>query len=201
MKIVGLYLAAGNSRRTGRVNKLSLPIHNTLLGNLALAAALTSNLNDIVVIANETSWLTPSLQKEKLHIISCKNASLGQSYSVHCGVVQAEMISADGVMIILADQPLITAELLNEVIECYKQNSELDYVAASYQGIPRPPALFSKKVFSALKSIKGDKGARSIFSNSLFYGRNIPYNNAELFYDVDTLEDYHAVQTLFPSDL
>ncbi len=176
------------------MHKLCLPIQNTPLGSIALNTALASNLSDVIVIANETPWLLRSLRMDRLHILSCKNAFLGQSYSLRCGVEKAESMNADGVVVMLADQPFITTRLLNEIINCYRINQELHYAAAGYQGIPRPPVLFSKKLFPVLKELKGDKGARSIFSASLFQGKIIPYDNADLFYDVDTWVDYDAVK-------
>ncbi|MGQ8813592.1 NTP transferase domain-containing protein [Bacillus sp. NA_165.1] len=58
MKIVGIYLAAGKSTRTGPgLHKLYLQTGNTLLGNKALYTSLSSNLSDVIVVSNQPSWL------------------------------------------------------------------------------------------------------------------------------------------------
>lgn len=198
MKIVGIYLAAGNSRRMGPgIHKLCLPMQGTLLGNLALNTAFASNLSEVIVITNFTPWLLDAGQKEGVHLLASHNASLGQSYSLHQGIEKAESMQADGAMVMLADQPFITVEILNAIIREFQQHPEFHYVAATYQGIPRPPVLFSSNIFPVLKKLKGDQGARFIFSDPLFRGKVLPYDDAKLFYDVDTWEDYQAVNRSF----
>ena len=198
MKIVGIYLAAGSSRRMGPgMHKLCLPMKGTSLGNLALNTALASNLSEVIVITNFSSWILEGGQKERIHLLSCQNASLGQSYSLRQGIEKAESLQADGAMVMLADQPFITVETLNTIIREFQQCPELQYVAAAYQDIPRPPVLFSSNIFPVLKKLKGDQGARFIFSDPSFRGKVLPYDNARLFYDVDTWEDYHAASRSF----
>ncbi|OXB98660.1 MULTISPECIES: xanthine dehydrogenase accessory protein PucB [Bacillus] len=197
MKIVGIYLAAGRSRRTGPgIHKLCLPMGNTLLGNIALNTSLSSNLSDVIIVSNEPSWFLKYIQVERVHILSSKKACLGQSYSLHCGLEKAESMNADGVIVMLADQPFITVKLLNSLIDSYEHLPQFDYVAASFQGIPQPPILFSKGIFPSLKKLKGDQGARSIFFDKSFQGKIIVYGDAKLFYDVDTIEDYNVIKNL-----
>lgn len=179
------------------MHKLCLPLQGTLLGNLALDTALASNLSEVIVITNFTSWLLEGGQKEGVHILSCQKASSGQSYSLRQGIEKAESLQADGVMVMLADQPFITVEILNAIIREFQQHPELQYAAAAYQGIPRPPVLFSSNIFPVLKKLKGDQGARFLFSDSSFRGKILSYDDARLFYDVDTWEDYHEVNHSF----
>ncbi|MEA1012565.1 xanthine dehydrogenase accessory protein PucB [Bacillus cereus] len=195
MKIVGIYLAAGRSRRTGPgIHKLCLPIRNTLLGNIALNTSLSSNLSDVIIVSNEKSWLLQHTEVERVHFLSCKKACLGQSYSLRCGLEKAEDMNADGVIVMLADQPFITVKLINSLIDDYKNFPQLDYVAASFQDIPQPPILFSKGIFPNFKKLKGDQGARSIFFDKSFQSKITVYSDAKLFYDVDTIEDYNAIK-------
>ncbi|MCW1238510.1 xanthine dehydrogenase accessory protein PucB [Bacillus pretiosus] len=195
MKIVGIYLAAGRSRRTGPgIHKLCLPTGNTLLGNIALNTSLSSKLSDVIIVSNEPSWLLQHTQVERVHILSCKKARLGQSYSLLCGLEKAEGMNADGVVVILADQPFITVKLINSLIDDYEHSPQLDYVAASFQDIPRPPILFSKEIFPSLKKLTGDQGARSIFFDKSLQGKFTVYSDAKLFYDVDTLEAYNIIK-------
>lgn len=191
MKIVGVYLAAGNSRRMGPgIHKLSLPLYNEPLGNAALKTALSSNLSDIIIVTNDANWISQSLRYENVHILSCPHSSQGQSHSLRCGVKKAMHMKADGIVVLLADQPFIKAGLINELIDCYKQHKMVHYVAARYHGITRPPALFAKKVFPCLQTLKGDQGARTIFQESFVKGITISYEEASFFYDVNSWSDY-----------
>ena len=192
MKIIGVYLAAGNSRRMG-LHKLSLLLHNEPLGNAALKTALSSNLSDMIIVTNDASWVLQSLRHENVHILSCPGSSQGQSHSLRCGVQKAMDMKADGIVVLLADQPFIKTELINELIDCYKQHKTVYYVAAKYKGIVRPPVLFAKKAFPILQTLQGDQGARAIFQKSFVEGITISYEEAALFYDVDSWSDYQKL--------
>ncbi|HDX9578263.1 TPA: NTP transferase domain-containing protein [Bacillus pseudomycoides] len=190
MKIIGVYLAAGNSRRMG-LQKLSLPLHNEPLGNAALKTALSSNLSEIIIVTNDMNWISQSLRYENVHILPCADSNQGQSHSLRCGVQKAMDMKADGIVVLLADQPFIKTELINELIDCYKQYQTVYYVAAKHRGIIRPPVLFAKKTFPFLQTLQGDQGARAIFQQ--VEGITIPYEETALFYDVDSWNDYQKM--------
>lgn len=201
--IFGIYLAAGKSSRMG-FNKLLLPLGNMSLGSLALHTALMSQLDRILVITKEEDpldWIDPSLLvhslREKWYSIPCAIASQGQAYSLRCGLQEAQKGKAEAVMILLADQPFISCEMINELIFHYKnslqENKQYDYVAASYQEIPRPPILFSNRLFPLLLNMQGDKGARQLLrKGAAFEGITIEYEDARKFHDVDTEEEYFS---------
>lgn len=57
----------------------------------------------------------------------------------------------DAAIVALADQPFITASLVNRLIDTYERNPGLDYVASTHEGLAMPPALFSKEMFTVLQ--------------------------------------------------
>ena len=68
MKVIGIYLAAGDSRRMG-TNKLLLDIGGIPLGSLALQAALESKVHQVLVITkrdDRLTWIVPHLFKERI---------------------------------------------------------------------------------------------------------------------------------------
>lgn len=87
--ITALYLAAGNSKRMGE-HKLSLPLRNETVGNHGLSVLLTSPFVDYVFVivqpGDHLNWITPAnklfLNGKKGKVITCDEASLGQSYSL-----------------------------------------------------------------------------------------------------------------------
>ncbi|MDM5154424.1 nucleotidyltransferase family protein [Bacillus sp. DX1.1] len=195
MKIAGIYLAAGNSRRMGPgIHKLYLPLQGKPLGNLALQAAISSMLSHIIVVTNEPAWMLERMCRENVHILSCPNAYRGQSYSLQCGVEKAKRMNVDGVVVLLADQPFVTTEFINKMINCCEQNKNIHFVAASYRGIRQPPVLFTKKVFPFFKALKGDEGARAIFTQPTINGISLLSENERMFWDVDTWEKYQQVK-------
>lgn len=188
--------------------KLTLPAGDVPLGSLALRTALSSRLDDVIVVTREDDglrWIAPSLLSppwhEKWRAVRCACASRGQAHSLRCGLRAARESGAEAVVMLLADQPFVSRELIDELIFRYAQSVQngtpADYVAASHKGLPRPPALFSSRLFPELGRLRGDEGARRLLrgrplgedaGNRL--GIAIECGDPRVFDDIDTEEDY-----------
>ncbi len=176
------------------IHKLYLPLQGKPLGNLALQVAVSSRLSHIIVVTNEPAWMLESVCRENVHILSCPDAYRGMSYSLQCGVEKAKRMNADGVVVLLADQPFVTVEFINKMISYCEQNENIHFVAASYSGIRQPPVLFTKKVFPFFKALKEDKGARAIFTHPRINGISLLAENDKIFFDIDTWEKYQQAK-------
>ncbi|WP_442603987.1 nucleotidyltransferase family protein [Paenibacillus sp. KN14-4R] len=199
-KTVGIYLAAGQSTRMGS-DKLRLPLGPMKLGNYALTAALNSRLDYVWVVANDigVDWMDSTFHqdpiKRKWSIICCPEAHLGQAYSLRCGVQAALEMEATAVMILLADQPLITTEMINELLirlQTHSVDSKFGFMASSYDGLARPPVIFTHRMFTELLRLQGDQGARHLIRKNRS-GICIDFPNPDLFMDVDTADDYRIL--------
>ncbi|MGG0717210.1 NTP transferase domain-containing protein [Robertmurraya massiliosenegalensis] len=192
-RIVGIYLAAGSSRRMGR-NKLTLPLGNSILGIHALHTALHTGINHIIIITSEKSELQWSKYlHNKLSVVTCEESKKGMSFSLKRGFSEAQKMNADGVMILLADQPFIQASMLNELIDTFS-NEPVEYVASSYNNIIRPPLLIGKSIFPLVDQLSGDKGIKQVLMKHLqIKGKTIPFEDEMLFIDIDTREEYREM--------
>ena len=85
--------------------------------------------------------LFEGMMSKKWTRVACREASKGQAHSLHCGVRAAQAVGAEAVMVLLADQPFVPVELIDELLTVY-QNEKTTVVASSYQGMLRPPILF-----------------------------------------------------------
>jgi molybdenum cofactor cytidylyltransferase len=202
IKVCAIYLAAGQSRRMGE-NKLALPLRKTTIGSLALRAALESDLDHIFVVSKKEDnldWMEPffflSHFQAKWTHIRCVNAELGQAYSLKCGLMSALKRNPDGIMVILADQPFVPVTTINELISVAeyviqnKMDEKINYIAAGFQGVPRPPVLFFRAILPLLLELKGDEGARQLFRKSSLKGILHEIHEKIAFFDIDTKEDY-----------
>ena len=127
MSIIGIYLAAGKSRRMGR-NKLSLAVGKMALGSLALDTAVQSSLDEICVVVNgidDLSWMPERLKgHEKCKVVKCTDADEGLSASLRCGIEYAKGVGASAIVILLADQPFITIRMIDEMLACLKRHPD-----------------------------------------------------------------------------
>lgn len=202
--VIAIYLAAGKSRRMG-INKLELPWGEKTIGNSVLAKAVKSDLAHTIVVTrelNQLGWIDDTLfqtpLREKWKAVTCSEAEKGQAHSLHMGLRAAMKMDPKGIMILLADQPLLPLRIINELIchylDCLQKNMNTPYLAASFQGIPRPPIIFSPRVVPDLLKLEGDEGARQLFKKAKLTGRLVDYENEWNFFDVDTKEDYEFLK-------
>lgn len=197
--IIAILLAAGKSRRM-KVHKLALPLCGTTIGNSALQNALNSVLDQIFVVTREEDplkWIDSKLfhapLRNKWTPLACRDCDMGQAHSLRCGLLAAIDRKPKGIMVLLADQPFVSENLINDLVRTYeKLQSEKNtlFLAARFQGIPRPPIIFSPEAYPELLQLEGDEGARSLLKKQKLAGAFKDYANAGAFLDIDTMEDY-----------
>ena len=197
--IIGVYLAAGRSERMGS-DKLRLPLGPMCLGNYGLAAALASGLNHVWVVSGNTraDWIDHSFYEDRNRrrwsLISCPDARLRQSNSLRCGIRAAMSTGAEAAMVLLADQPFITAGMIDELLDRYqrRRHDGILYAAAGLNGLARPPVVFSRRMFPDLLALQGDVGARRLIRGDR-PGICVEFDDPDLFMDVDTGMDYASL--------
>jgi molybdenum cofactor cytidylyltransferase len=89
------------------------------------------------------------------------------------------------VLVLLVDQPCVTAEDLTRLIGAWVARPRLA-VAAEYSGRPGVPAIIPRRYFSALRALSGDTGARG-FLRSL--ENLVCVSMPSAAFDVDVPED------------
>lgn len=192
--IVGIILAAGQSRRMGR-NKLALPFGDTTIGGASLAAVLSSSVDHVIVVKNpadQEEWLQPAAEYDaKWSCAVSEQAHLGQSFSLKTGLKAAEGKGATAAVILLADTPFIQTEFIQYLLHTYKE-SKAGFVASCVGGSPQPPVLFAKKMFGKLKKLGGDRGAGALIRDPSFAkeGVFLSIKDETMLLDIDTKKQY-----------
>jgi len=185
-RLIGIYLAAGHSSRMGR-EKLNLPFGEMCLGSWAFKEALESKLHSIIAVTRKDQsfqWLKPFFRLSGWIRIDVDGNH--QSDSLKAGLKEAESLGANGVLVMLADQPFVTKEMINQLVDGFQANS---FVSFSKKGKAMPPVLFSSSLFNHISTLEGDQGARGIIRSDLA-GRRIEIKDEWPFSDIDTIADY-----------
>jgi molybdenum cofactor cytidylyltransferase len=177
----------------GRPKQL-LPFRGKSLLAHAVDVALGSAGEPVILVLGSGA---PLLEKEiddrKIHIEENKEWREGMASSLRCGVrVLTRMSpSAEGVIIMVCDQPFVSPGLLNELIR-HQWHTGKPIVASSYDGIAGAPAFFHRSLFPELLQLTGDAGARKIIQQRRDDVATISFQEGKI--DIDTEEDYNALQ-------
>jgi len=192
MKIAILILAAGESKRMNGIKQL-LPWKNTtLLGN-AIEQAIQSKGNAVyVVLGANADRISPTIADYQVQTIENKNWKNGLGNSIACGVdfVTKNQGSYDAILITLADQPLLTADYYNLLIDNFVQN-KAKIIASETNNSPSVPAIFDAIYFEKLTQLNQDQGAKEILITAQNEVYRLPAT--AILIDIDTQMEYEKV--------
>ncbi|WP_271406215.1 nucleotidyltransferase family protein [Tenacibaculum soleae] len=181
-----LILAAGKSSRMGSIKQLLSYKKTTLLG-WAIKQAKQSKANAVFcVLGANSEIIKKSIENYLVEIIYNADYNNGLSTSIITGVSHLKDKNFDTVLIMLADQPSISTDYLNQLIITSEENNG-KIIVSNYGNKMGVPALFPKQYFNKLINLKGDYGAKEFLKMYLSEIIKMP-----TFYlvDIDTKEDY-----------
>jgi molybdenum cofactor cytidylyltransferase len=108
----------------------------------------------------------------------------GMASSVRRGVAWADRQACDGALLLVCDQPALTATHVDALLRAHANGARI--VASRYGGTLGVPALFSRAMFDALLELRGPAGARRLIRAGEGV---IAVDWPEGVLDVDTAED------------
>lgn len=182
--ICGLLLAAGSSTRFGQ-NKLAKRLPNDLPMALASAKSMRSVVDSMSVVVNSgDKGLMYS--RESITVVSCPQSHMGMGHSISCGIAHNK--NADGWVIALADMPFIKSGTIQSLVYALRQGALI--TVPTFNGRRGHPVGFSKKLYSELVALRGDKGARSVMEKYDTYVEEILCDDPGVLIDIDQSEDF-----------
>ncbi|MEW8973260.1 MAG: nucleotidyltransferase family protein [Tissierellaceae bacterium] len=182
--ITGIIMAAGFSSRMGE-DKLLMEVDGFKMVERVIYSCKNSLLDNIILIYRRKE-VKEICEKYNINTIYNPNAYLGQSESMKLGVEAST--NSEAYMFITGDQPFITSNLINLLINEYKNGQE-QILVPYYDGKNGTPTIFSSRFKEDLLQVKGDKGGREIIKDNSNYVKKIYIKNRKLGLDIDRKED------------
>lgn len=105
----------------------------------------------------------------------------------------------DAIMISLADQPLVTADLINLLIQSYEA-SPMPICIPAYEGVQGHPVIISCEFESEILATTGDIGARGLLAAHRDEIEEVRVDTDAVLLDIDSIEDLAAVEARLVSD-
>ncbi|MBF9221830.1 nucleotidyltransferase family protein [Hymenobacter ruricola] len=185
-----LLLAAGASTRMGRPKQL-LPYRGRTLLRHAAETAVASGCGPIVLV---TGALNEALATEvaglPIRTVHNPDWETGMASSIRAGLAAVQAAKPAAVVIMLSDQPLLTPELLRQLVQQQRQ-TQAPIVAAAYGDTLGVPAVFTETVFPELLKLQGQAGAGRLIASHGPAVERVDFPAGLL--DVDTPAQYAAL--------
>lgn len=159
----GVILAGGRSDRFGGLKLLAQVAGKPLLQH-AIDAATGSGLDDVVVVLGHAAdRIAAGVQLGRARPVTNVDHAAGQSTSLKAGLRAAAETGADGVVVLLGDQPRITSRLIDALLE-RAQRTGASVVISSWKGRRSAPTYLGRATWPEIARLSGDVGARDVIA-------------------------------------
>jgi molybdenum cofactor cytidylyltransferase len=190
MQLFAVVLAAGTSSRFGATKQLQPWCGAALVRTATRLAEHAGGERSLLVAGHEWREVIEACRPLSGFVAVNDAYREGIGTSIRCGVRRVAHV-ADGILLLLADQPLVTRRHLDYLCARWRDSPDA-IVASAFAGTLGPPIVFPRRDFEALCSLAGDRGARSVVVAA--EDRVIAVKFEEAAVDIDRPEDLAALR-------
>jgi len=187
--IFAIVLAAGSSTRFGRTKQLEPFNGMSLAANAMRKAEAVCGSRSVLVTGHDALDVAESCAPLAGFFAINDDYKFGLASSIACGVAAVQE-SADAILLMLADLPLVTTEHLQCLCDTWMASPH-SIVASAFEDTLGPPIVFPRADFAALLELRGDYGARPIIDANM--DRVLPVACEEAAFDIDRPEDLAGI--------
>ena len=194
LRIGAVLLAAGDGRRMGGVAKALIRLQGVPLITRHLVALSGAGVDEVVVVTGhareaverEVRRFTVTLAHNEAH-------AEGQQVSVRVGLAALDG-SSDAVFVMLADQPLVGAGDLTELIGAFKKRPSGHVVVPVVDGQRGNPIVLDREACERILASETNLGCRHLIEREpeLVYVHETA--NTRFVTDLDTLDDVRELE-------
>ena len=182
-----LVLAAGSSRRLGRPKQLLDLEGRPLLQHVIDAAVAAGSEQIVVVLGHAEREIRAAIALPPSAVVAVNpDFATGQASSLRVGLAAlAEPVAR--AVVLLGDQPRVSPEVIRSVA-----NAPGPIARATYGGVPSHPVAFDQALWSELRAVEGDRGARDVLASHVGEVTFVEVSGTPPV-DVDTDADYRRL--------
>ncbi len=214
LRVVAVVLAAGTASRMGGQPKCLLKWEGQSLLERLIDALEASGVDEtVLVLGHHADTLERSLKKSSvrlnqspvqdrmnLHTVLNPEPVNGQNSSLHVGLAKAQTLNPDWLLVGLADQPLIDAADLKNLIAAVKHRPpHTQMLQPSVNGQPGNPVMMQAQVMHDLLNAARDIGAHN--PSALPGGKTWRQEHPELFHQWITTNVHYRIDIDSPQDM
>lgn len=187
--VAAIVLAAGRGTRFGEEPKLLAPLGGKPLVRHVVEAAIRSSAKPVIVVTGHRApEIEAALDWPPVRIVRNASFADGLSTSLRAGFA-ALPPEAKAAIILLGDMPLVTADLLDALLERWRAMGEPAALVPTLNGQRGNPVVLSRDLQDVIEGLSGDVGAGPILrgrSDVLEW----PTTDPAILQDVDTADAF-----------
>lgn len=185
-RVAALVLAAGESRRMGDANKLTIPVGGTPMVARVVDALQQSRVQRVIVITgHEPERIKGALGDRVVELVHNPDYAEGIGSSVRVGVA-ALGGEVDGALVALADMPWVRTEVIHRLIDAFTSDNEHSIFVPRFGGQRGNPVLWGAQHFRELLALAGDVGGKALFQRHASAICYVDVETTSVHLDVDT---------------
>jgi molybdenum cofactor cytidylyltransferase len=178
-------LAAGRSQRFGATKQLQEVDGVPMVRGAASLARAVCGDHTLLVVGHEWGNVVAATEGQCQFVTINEDYANGIGASIACAARSLAQ-SADCLLIMLADQPLITTDHLNALLSAWSGDDD-EIVATAFAGAQGPPVLMPRATFADLARLSGDSGARKLLDDPSYRLTTVWFDPAAI--DIDSPDD------------
>jgi molybdenum cofactor cytidylyltransferase len=194
-RVTAVILAAGEGQRMGNVTKQLLPWGNTTVLGRTIANAQASDVHDLVVVTGyQAAAVSAVAQATGVETIYNPDYATGEMLSSLKTAVAQLPAHIQAVLVMLADQPLVGPEIINQLLSAYWRD-EGDLIAPTFKGQRGNPVLIGRAYFDDLLALPAGAAPRALLHRYQERLHLLPVHSDAILIDLDRPEEYRRAST------
>tara|TARA_Y100000590_G_scaffold64157_1_gene68942 strand:+ start:167 stop:778 length:612 start_codon:yes stop_codon:yes gene_type:complete len=189
--ISAIFLAAGQSKRLKKENKLIKIYKKKPLVNHSLKSLIKSKIGKIIIVLGfeKNKVKKKIIKSKKIVFIFNRNYKKGISASIKYGLSKISKKNK-GFIIVQSDMPFIKTKHINKICNSILKKKQLVH-ALKFRNQVGNPIGFDISTLSKFKKIKGDYGAKFMVKRLKKQTNFIKVTSGKIFKDCDLKKDFN----------
>lgn len=193
-RVAAVVLAAGQSRRMGKVNKLLAEIDGVPMLRQVVDAALAASIEDVhVVTGHQRERVEAALEGRRVAFVFNPEYARGLSTSLGHGIA-ALAPTTEAVLVCLGDMPLVTPGHLSQLIAAFDPAEGRAICVPTFDGKRGNPVLWSSQFFPEMQALRGDVGAKHLIGDYADLVCEVAVDRPGVLTDVDSPSELAALR-------
>ena len=160
---------------------------------------LAAGCEDITIVTGyDAEAVRAVLENLDLRFVQAHDYAKGQGHSLGAGVLALPEKVTD-VLVMLGDMPLISADLVSQLMAHHLRQSDHDGIISFpvCDGRRGHPVIWGRRFFDELATLSGDSGGQVLFADYAHALRPFSWDRPEMFLDADTQDAFARIKQAY----